>query len=235
MPLHVPSLVRRLVDRRSPAERVYRRILEEVDWEAFERMKARYAGGPDSRSPKAKYFEIERFLLPEIRRALRLGLHELAPRRILDVGCGFGYFAIACQHLGHSVTGIDLPRSAHDADSRPSTADLYDDAAELFGISRTLFEIRPFEPLPEIPGAPFHVVSANHVTFNGHGTEKLWGPREWGFFLDDLSRQLAPGARILIGLNGEGGCDRFYTPELRAFFEARGASVEGNAIDLRAA
>ena len=68
------------------------------------------------------------------------------------------------------------------------------------------------------------------ICFNGHKSEVLWGPREWGFFLDDLSRRLTRRGRIWLELNREfdGTC---YTPQLKEYFEKRGAEVkEGRVV-----
>jgi hypothetical protein len=57
----------------------------------------------------------------------------------------------------------------------------------------------------------------------------LWGIKEWDFFLDDVSRYLASSGCIWFELNREydGTC---YTPELKEFFEARGAQVISHRI-----
>ena len=41
--------------------------------------------------------------------AIGLGLHQGPPLRILDIGCGYGYFLWVCQQYGHDGLGIDLP------------------------------------------------------------------------------------------------------------------------------
>ena len=41
--------------------------------------------------------------------AKELGLHKGEPKRILDIGCGFGYFVAECLHRGHDAAGLDLP------------------------------------------------------------------------------------------------------------------------------
>jgi SAM-dependent methyltransferase len=53
------------------------------------------------RRPRAWYAEAMEI-------AGRLGLHRSKPLRVLDIGCGFGYFAAACQELGHAGTGLDV-------------------------------------------------------------------------------------------------------------------------------
>lgn len=38
-----------------------------------------------------------------------LDLDQPPRRRILDIGCGLGFFSHACERWGHAVTGLDLP------------------------------------------------------------------------------------------------------------------------------
>jgi hypothetical protein len=68
------------------------------------------------------------------------------------------------------------------------------------------------------------------ICFNGHKSDKLWTSTEWEFFLDDLAeRQLEAGGQICLELNREYD-DSLYTPELRAYFEARGAQIHTQRI-----
>src|SRR5439155_15417253 len=39
-----------------------------------------------------------------------LKLHRSAPKRVLDLGCGGGFFLFILKNLGHSVLGIDVER-----------------------------------------------------------------------------------------------------------------------------
>jgi hypothetical protein len=63
------------------------------------------------------------------------------------------------------------------------------------------------------------------ICFNNHKHADLWGVPEWNFFLDDLTKHLAPGGRVWLELNREydGTC---YTPELKQLFEQRGAQID---------
>jgi hypothetical protein len=53
----------------------------------------------------------------------------------------------------------------------------------------------------------------------------LWGVPEWEFFLEDLSKYLKPRGRIWLELNQEYD-ETFYTPELKKFFQNRGAKID---------
>jgi SAM-dependent methyltransferase len=134
--------------------------------------------------------------------------------RVLDLGCGGGFFLFVLQQLGHTGLGLDI-------DEFP----LFTRLLELFQVERRLWTIRPFEPLPDL-GRKFDLITAFSIDFNRESKRDWWwGPPEWAFFLDDLERHLNPGGRIFLGLNPSKNKE-FYTPELREFFLARGASVE---------
>lgn len=62
----------------------------------------------DERSWK-KFFDWKEYGRNAIARTRRFKLDLSKGKRVLDVGCGFGYFLRACQKLGHEVVGIDVP------------------------------------------------------------------------------------------------------------------------------
>ena len=65
---------------------------------------------------------------------------------------------------------------------------------------------------------------------NGHKSDKLWKISEWEFFLDDLAaNHLLPGAQVCLELNREYD-DSLYTPELKAYFESRGADIHTQRV-----
>ena len=65
--------------------------------------------GVDYKAWYGKYVDWEKCLRDASHTALRLKLHLGPPLRILDIGCGPGYFAWVCSHYGHHVTGLDFP------------------------------------------------------------------------------------------------------------------------------
>ena len=127
---------------------------------------------------------------------------------------GFLYIA---QLLGHSGLGLDV-------DYVPMFADI----TRLLGVSRVIRRIRAFDPLPEL-GAKFDLVTAFMICFNNHKQTNLWAVAEWEFFLDDLARHLAPRGRVWLELNREYD-GTSYTPELKTFFQRRGAMVDEHKI-----
>jgi SAM-dependent methyltransferase len=189
-----------------PVEPIYRQI----DQARLAAIQAEYAG---SREHYAKYADVRRWLRLNIIRAQDLKLHRVAPKSVLDLGCGGGFFLFVLQQLGHTCLGLDI-------DEFP----LFTQLLNLFGVRRRVWTVRPFDPLPDL-GGKFDLVTAFSIDFNRISKQDWWGPEEWAFFLDDLTRHLNPGGRVFLGLN-PGRNKEFYTPELHDFFLSRGASVE---------
>ncbi len=174
---------------------------------------------PDPGIRIEKYLEMEKWLDTNIRRVLNIGLDFQRPKRILDLGSGAGYFLHICNRLGHDVLGLDL--------DNPGSA-WYLEMLGLFGVRRVTERIDPFQKLPDL-GAPFDYVCSFMVCFNSHFGPDVWKTDEWRFFLDDLKTRMKPGAIIWFELNPMPDGNH-YTPELKAFFESRGAIVDGKRL-----
>ena len=190
-------------------------LFASVDQQRLREIQQRYASSPVE---YAKYANVERWLPMNRERVQDLKLHRSAPKRVLDLGCGGGFFLFILKRFGHSVLGLDV-------DQFP----LFTELLDLFDVRRVVWRIKAFEPLPDL-GQKFDWITAFSINFNLHyPEERLWGPAEWDSFLRDLQRHLAPGGRIFFALNPTFGRD-YYTPELRDFFLSRGASVERERI-----
>ena len=190
-------------------------LFASVDQQRLREIQQRYASSPVE---YAKYANVERWLQMNRERVQDLKLHRSAPKRVLDLGCGGGFFLFILKRFGHSVLGLDV-------DQFP----LFTELLDLFDVRRVVWRIKAFEPLPDL-GQKFDWITAFSINFNLHyPEERLWGPAEWDSFLRDLQRHLAPGGRIFFALNPTFGRD-YYTPELRDFFLSRGASVERERI-----
>ena len=183
-----------------------------IDQERLRKIQERYAGSPEE---YAKYADVDRWLRVNRERVQDLKLHRSAPVRVLDLGCGAGFFLFILKSLGCSVMGLDI-------DEFP----LFGDLLELFGVPRVVSRITAFKQLPEL-GQKFDWITAFSVKFNlYHPSGRRWGPQEWDFFLRDLRRHLAPGGKIFFALNPHD----YDAPELRDFFINRGANVERERI-----
>ncbi len=190
-------------------------MLAQIDRERAREIQQRYA---NSTAGYAKYANIQPWLRLNRERVQDLKLHRSAPKRVLDLGCGGGFFLFILKNLGHSGLGLDVERVA-----------LFTELLELFGVPRVVWRINAFEPLPDL-GQRFDWITAFSVNFNlSHPSRELWGTAEWDFFLRDLQQHLAPGGKIFFGLNPLFDGD-YYTPELRDLFLSRGANVERERI-----
>jgi SAM-dependent methyltransferase len=167
-----------------------------------------------------KYTNFEEWIENAVDHVRSLRLDRDPKLKILDIGSGAGYFLFVLKRLGHEVFGLDL-------DDPP----FYGEMFELLGLQRLIWRIKQFEPLPDV-GRKFDLITAFAICFNGHGEEKVWGPKEWEFFLGDLNhRFLNPGGRVCLALNPE-PYGR-YTPELKDFFQSRGGEFERSRVWLR--
>jgi SAM-dependent methyltransferase len=186
-----------------------------IDQERLREIQQRYAG---STAGYAKYAKVDPWLRLNRERVQDLKLHRSAPKHVLDLGCGGGFFLFILKGLGHSVLGLDLDQVS-----------LYTELLNIFDVPRVVCRIKAFEPLPDL-GQRFDWITAFSINYNlYYPAERVWGPAEWDFFLRDLKRHLAPGGKMFFGLNPTFGGD-YYTPELRDFFLRRGADVERERI-----
>ena len=190
-------------------------MLAKIDETRVREIQQRYA---NSTAGYAKYANIEPWLRLNRERVQDLKLHRSEPKRVLDLGCGGGFFLFIARNLGHSVLGLDIEHVA-----------LFTELLELFRVPRRVWRINAFEPLPDL-GQKFDWITAFSTNFYlYHPTKERWGTAEWDFFLGDLRQHLAPGGKVFFGLNPLYGGD-YYTPELHDLFISRGADVERERI-----
>ena len=194
-------------------------LLDRLDPNRVREIRERYASSPVQ---IAKYANIEHYMKLNIERVQDLGLHRLPPQDVLDLGCGGGFFLYICQQFGHRCLGLDL-----------EWFPVFTDLLNLFGIERKTWEIRAFEPLPEL-GRKFDWITAFSTGFN-RVKKKPWRVPEWEFFLDDLQKYLQPTGKIFFALNPEGKGGRYYDAGLRDLFVSRGARIERERIFFPAA
>ena len=185
-------------------------ILAGLDQTRLKEIQERYAG--------SKYGDVDQWLRVNRERVQDLKLHRSPPRRVLDLGCGGGFFLFILKRLGHSVLGLDVDESP-----------LFKELLEAFDVPRMVFRIQPFESLPNLE-QQFDWITAFSIGFDRYrATNSRWGPGEWDFLLRDLQLRLAPGGKIYLTLNPLPDGD-YLTAELRDFFSSRGADIERERI-----
>jgi SAM-dependent methyltransferase len=193
-----------------------KRVIETIDPVGFEQIRKRYTVA-DPGADWPKYLDLNRWIQINIRRIRQIELDLSRPKRILDLGCGAGYFLYIAQLLGHSGLGLDMDRLA-----------MFRDMTRLLGVRRVVQRIEAFQPLPDF-GQKFDLITAFMICFNNHKMPDLWKVAEWEFFLDDLAKRLTPRGRVWLELNQEYD-GTFYTPELKEFFQKRGARIKEHKI-----
>src|SRR5438552_18111668 len=110
-------------------------MLAQIDRERAREIQQRYA---NSTAGYAKYANIEPWLRLNRERVQDLKLHRSTPKRVLDLGCGGGFFLFILKKLGHSVLGLDVGH-----------IDLYTELVELFDVPRVIWKISAFERLTD--------------------------------------------------------------------------------------
>ncbi len=106
---------------------------------------------------------------------------------------------------------------------------MYGELFEVLGLKRVVWEVKAYEPLPDL-GERFDLVTAFSICFNGHKRTDLWTSKEWAFFLNDLEKRfLQTGGEIFLGMNPEED-GSFYTPALKQFFIERGAQIDRSKV-----
>lgn len=190
-------------------------FLAKIDMNRLREIQQRHAG---STTRYAKYGDVAHWLEINLPRIRELKLDHSSPKQILDLGCGAGFFLFLAKEFGHRGLGVDVA-------DYPLSNELID----LFGIERVSWRIRAFEPLPNF-SRKFDLITAFSAAFNRNADETTgWTPDEWEFFLNDLDQHLAPGGQVLLEINS-GKDGRYFLPEIREFFEKRGARVDGERV-----
>jgi SAM-dependent methyltransferase len=197
-----------------------RRILAGIDRGAWMRLRERYPHRPDA--PRINRFsDVHYWLRINVERAQDLWLDRSQPLRILDLGCGPGYFLYVCQCLGHEALGLDI-------DEQP----LFRDTTALLKVRRIIFRIEPCVPLPDF-GQKFDLVTGHRICFQktvrwgtGSGEWEEWELPDWEFFLNDVrSNVLKPDGRLLLDFNPRADGRSFFTPQLRTVLGENGARI----------
>jgi SAM-dependent methyltransferase len=146
----------------------------------------------------AKYVDYGIWIPFNVARIGRLQLHHSRPLRILDIGCGPGYFLTAARGCGHEGFGIDAPTDIlSDVENR-----VY---SELLGAQRIEGCVSPslierFVPLrSEL--YDLDLITAFWICFNRHRQADEWEVDEWRFFVKDALSHLRPGGVLHLELN----------------------------------
>lgn len=195
-----------------------RPLLSRLDQAKWRELKQRYPHRPGAPNIN-RFVEVEEWMPVNVERAQDLWLDRSPSLRLLDLGCGPGYFLYVCGQLGHLGLGVDIDEVA-----------LFRETTALLGVERRIFRIQSFQPLPGF-GEKFDLVTAHRICFHQKefkpdGTHEEWRPDEWEFFLADVrANVLKPSGRLLLDFNPQQDGVTFFFPEIRAVLEKNGARI----------
>jgi SAM-dependent methyltransferase len=193
-----------------------RRILETLDRAQFEKLREQYPYRPGS--PRINRFEdVVYWIEINIERAQDLWLDRAPPIRIVDLGCGAGYFLYVCKYFGHDALGFDT-------DNEP----LFRATTALLDVPRVIGRIERQTALADL-GGKFGLVTAHRICFHriGHVRDGVeWSAADWEFFINDIrTRFLNEDGRLLLDFNPRPDGSSFFTPRLREFLLSQGARI----------
>jgi SAM-dependent methyltransferase len=217
------SVARRGIHRFRAKRAVRSGLFRGIDFEKMTALRKRY----DAHPFKKYYDKFQHSLIRNAERIFALELDRSRGLRILDLGCGFGYFMYAAQQFGHHPVGLDRDDP------------YFNEVTGLLGLQKVLHTITPYQPLPAIPGGPFDLITAFATCFDRAGEEGQWGAKEWEFFLQDLTRFMAPGCLLHIKFNQYVGTApprsfecRPVPDDLLEYFQSMGARFDKRAMQI---
>lgn len=200
-----------------------RDILATIDRDELARLRERYPARASARRINA-YENAAYWIGVNVRRVQDLWLDRTPPLRILDLGCGPGYFLYVSRLFGHSGIGLDTPDDP-----------LFEGLTQLLKIQRVIARIECQVPLPDLC-EKFDLVTAHRVCFHrieriGEHEWKEWTPADWKFFIDDIrSRFLKPNGRLFLELNPRHDGPSAITPDMRTCFLRAGARISRSKV-----
>lgn len=135
----------------------------------------------------AKFYEPDGWCFKSRRIAFELNLRRTPRKRILDIGCGFGYFVMACREYGHYAIGLDRPD------------EVIEEAACILGVPYVPHTIEPCVALPS-GLANYDLITTFGVNLR-HASGELWGQDDYSVLTTEVRDRLLPGGRWVLRPN----------------------------------
>lgn len=175
------------------------RVCERADLQRIENL-AREMAPTVARDPAcaAKYADYAYWVPFNVNRVGSLGLHESSALRILDIGCGPGYFLAAASASGHECYGIDVPATIMTAVEQRVYSELLASLSLQDHVSPLLIE--RFKPMA-LSTRDLDLITAFWICFNRHEQPDEWSVAEWQFFVQDAMTYLRDGGVLHLDLN----------------------------------
>jgi SAM-dependent methyltransferase len=210
----------------------YRHLVESADAARIRRVRRQTRGAyREDPSGEAKYTRWRWWLLLNLQRAVNLQLHSGQALRIMDIGCGPGYFMAVARALGHECHSVDVPEEFLTPVGRTVYPEVLSSLHCTPYVSRLLIE--RFVPLP-FERQQYDLITAFLICFNRHMEPDEWGSEEWRFFVEDACRCLRRGGRLFLELNenpGRYGELCFYDLPTLAYLRSVG-TVDGKHVTI---
>lgn len=175
----------------------------------------------------AKYSDYRLWIPFNACRIGALSLHKSSPKRILDIGCGPGFFLAAGGVCGHDCYGIDAPPNILTDIERRSYSELLASLGCDQRVAPLLIE--RYVPMT-LQQTGYDLITAFWICFNRHRQADEWGVEEWKFFVDDACRHLRPDGILHLELNANQeryGALEFYDEKTLDFFRSKGTANRG--------
>jgi len=212
--------------------RLTSRVCENADLQRIEKL-AREMAPVVERDPAcaAKYADYAYWIPFNVNRVGGLGLHHSRPLRILDIGCGPGYFLAAAAACGHECYGIDAPAAV----MTPVEQRVYSAMLAALSLADRVSPllIERYKPMA-LPQRDLDLITAFWICFNRHEQPDEWGAAEWKFFVQDAMSYLRDGGVLHLELNSNLSRYRsleWYDHETLEFFRSAGA-VDRNVVRI---
>ena len=175
------------------------RVCERADLQRIENL-AREMAPVVARDPAcaAKYADYAYWVPFNVNRVGSLGLHQSSALRILDIGCGPGYFLAASTACGHECYGIDAPPAVMTPVEQRVYGELLAALSLQDRVSPLLIE--RFKPMV-LPARDLDLITAFWICFNRHEQPDEWSVAEWQFFVQDAMTYLRDGGVLHLELN----------------------------------
>ena len=191
------------------------KIISRVDSNSFQKIKEKYKNSSEV-AGFSKYLDWKYWMIEKVKLIHLLELHRNKKKlEILDLGTGTGYFPLACKYYGHEAEALDLGDN-----------EMYNSLLRLFKINRKEARICRYKKLPKFD-KKFDLVTAFMVCFN-EDKKGLWSEKEWEFFLNNLNENVLKKEGSFVMLLNNYGDIEPYSPDLKKYFEKRGAKIFKN-------
>lgn len=168
--------------------------MQGVDIHALMSVRREHPEGPDGNKTWLKFCDWKFYAAKAAEWVERFRLYRRSPKqRILDVGCGFGYFLRGCRHFGHDVMGVDIEDPIYRKVWRIMQVPVVGHALAL---NKRL---------------PMHLQNYDLITMMGFGLPRVYQKdgsiqsasrwSEWANPVEDVLLRLKPGGKFFCVLN----------------------------------